>query len=584
MTGSEFAFLAMGLILGGAAGLAFIEIIRARPSGKRNVRVTMAADAIPRRRSATLAHDAGADGAAHASFAHGGPADIVASSPVAAVEAPDHRTPVRDVRPVRVDEPAFRLQEPRQRGAPQAVPVAGGADPMLAALRASAAASAVAAMRQTAMADPSSTRGGEARPPGSSAAPAAARSPVAVSIRDDMTERPAARGDGGDTADAGPPRPGGPADSGPCADVRRLASERCELADRASAQAHLAEDTHRAAQRAYDEHEAATAKAASDSDARAIRRAKDEAQERFRSGRAMAQSTEAVEAAARVWLLEINEINAGAREALGALARERAASQTLALTLERTALESEAARIAAETAQAACLAAREAVADCDEQEAGGLAGHFPAIPSQGDDDAEGDEIDERDMALVPGGSPRIFRLLRGERAAMQEMVAALATDDADDRRRWQTAISDLVDAIVADSVAASALAFPQDHEFWGPFNREQARDITIALSSLGYRFDGRGGWVDERIPSQRDLSLAMGYAGLDPMRMRQWPDEAAMAHLFEDVQVSADEHLVGAAGDLTLGELVTMLGRRADGLAEVWNAWGRIRPLLLEEG
>jgi hypothetical protein len=47
--------------------------------------------------------------------------------------------------------------------------------------------------------------------------------------------------------------------------------------------------------------------------------------------------------------------------------------------------------------------------------------------------------------------------------------------------------------------------------------------------------------------------------------------------------VAADEHLAGRAGDLTLGELVTMLGRRADGLAEVWNAWGRLRPLLLEE-
>jgi hypothetical protein len=38
------------------------------------------------------------------------------------------------------------------------------------------------------------------------------------------------------------------------------------------------------------------------------------------------------------------------------------------------------------------------------------------------------------------------------------------------------------------------------------------------------------------------------------------------------------------AGDLTLGELVTMLGRRADGLAEIWNDWGRIRPLLLDDG
>jgi len=77
--------------------------------------------------------------------------------------------------------------------------------------------------------------------------------------------------------------------------------------------------------------------------------------------------------------------------------------------------------------------------------------------------------------------------------------------------------------------------------------------------------------------------LALGYAGLDPMRVRQWPTEAEMSELFRDVQVAAAEHLAGSAGDLTLGELVTLLGRRADGLADIWNHWGRIRPLLLEE-
>ena len=67
------------------------------------------------------------------------------------------------------------------------------------------------------------------------------------------------------------------------------------------------------------------------------------------------------------------------------------------------------------------------------------------------------------------------------------------------------------------------------------------------------------------------------------MRIRQWPNEAEMSELYRDVRVAAAEHLAGSAGDLTLGELVTMLGRRADGLAEIWNHWGRIRPLLLEE-
>jgi hypothetical protein len=166
---------------------------------------------------------------------------------------------------------------------------------------------------------------------------------------------------------------------------------------------------------------------------------------------------------------------------------------------------------------------------------------------------------------------------------MSEVVVAMAGDDPAERKRWQLAVAELVDAIVADSIAASALTFPEKHPFWGPFTQSQDREIASALSSLGYRFDGLGGWVDGRAPSQRDLSLAVGYAGLDPMRIRHWPNEAEMAELFREVTVAADEHLAGAAGDLTLGELVSMLGRRADGLAEVWNEWGRLRPLLLEE-
>ena len=111
----------------------------------------------------------------------------------------------------------------------------------------------------------------------------------------------------------------------------------------------------------------------------------------------------------------------------------------------------------------------------------------------------------------------------------------------------------------------------------------QSRDIVAALGSLGFRYDGLGGWQEGRVPSQRDLSLALGYAGEDPMRVRQWPNETEMATLFESVRVAAGEYLAVAAADLTLGEVVTMLGRRADGLTEVWNAWGRVRPLLLEE-
>jgi hypothetical protein len=165
---------------------------------------------------------------------------------------------------------------------------------------------------------------------------------------------------------------------------------------------------------------------------------------------------------------------------------------------------------------------------------------------------------------------------------MRLAVARLAGDEEDEGRRWQSRLGALADALIARSIEASALDFPTDHFFWGLANQAENRDIASALSSLGFRFDGFGGWVDERVPTQRDLSLAVGYAGLDPMRVRHWPNDAEMRDLMRDVRVAADEYVASAAGSLTLGELVTLLGRRADGLTELWNDWGRVRPILLE--
>ncbi len=553
MTASEFVFLALGLVLGVAAGAALVEILRARPPAPREVRVTVAPDAVPRRRSTTLADDAFA-GIAAAEPARGGPADRRGDAIAVAPGVMERRTPVRSwtsAEAIGTDGVGEGRTMPSPARRP--LPISGGADPTLTALRASAAASAASAQgSQTATALLDAPTG--------SADDVASSAPSAPSAQD-------AR----------------PTSTGPCAEPRRLADERCELAVRARAQAGVAADTHRSAQRAYDQHEAAAETAAAAADPRAVRRAKDDAQARFRDGRTNAMTSDAVEAAARDWLLEINSINADAREATATLTREREAASSIAQTLERLAVEADAARIAAETAEAVCLTARETLARCEEAEAGGVVGHLPAVPSQepaGDDSLDDDPLA---AALGGGGDPRIFRLLRGDRVALTELVTAVAGEDPEARRHWQTAFVDLIDAILADSIAAGSLDFPVDHPFWGAFTLEQDREISAALSSLGFQFDGLGGWVDDRVPTQRDLSLSLGYAGLDPMRIRQWPNEAEMSELFREVQVAAAEHLVGSAGDLTLGELVTMLGRRADGLAEVWNHWGRIRPLLLEE-
>jgi hypothetical protein len=189
-----------------------------------------------------------------------------------------------------------------------------------------------------------------------------------------------------------------------------------------------------------------------------------------------------------------------------------------------------------------------------------------------------------EMGGRAGRDALLLRILRGERDAMQHAVARLAADDAASAPRWQNLVSGLADALVARSIEATAFDFPLDHFFWGGFSQAQNRDIAAGLSSMGFRFDGFGGWVDDRVPSQRDLSLATGYAGLDPMRIRHWPNEPEMQALLAGVRVAADEYVAAAAGGLTLGELITLLGRRADPLTELWNAWGTVRPVLLEGG
>jgi hypothetical protein len=72
VTASEFAFLALGLVLGVAAGAALVEVARSRPAAPREVRVTVAPNSI-RSRASTLADGPqtnGDDGPAR-----GGPAD-----------------------------------------------------------------------------------------------------------------------------------------------------------------------------------------------------------------------------------------------------------------------------------------------------------------------------------------------------------------------------------------------------------------------------------------------------------------------------------------------------------------------------
>jgi hypothetical protein len=610
LTASEFTFLALGLVLGVASGAALIEVLRSRPPAPREVRVTVAPNAIQARLPSTLAdpsasldsspaaggpgdrrwHDdppdpVAAPGGRRASdplaatvlMARGGAATAAsgatATATASAVAAPDTRgtgTPV----PIRVD-PFRPVTAGATAPALVPVPMSMEPDPLTTALRSTAAAVATAAMAG----DRDATRADRLAPS------------IATAMAADVSD-PERGSDGGDVVAT--PRA---EDAGPCADERRVADERCAVATRARAGSDAAAETLRAAQRSYDEQMAAAEAGQAAADPRSVRAAKEAAQQRFRDARSRATSRDDVEGAARSWLAEINEINQETREATARAERSRAAATSLAATLERLAVEADAARISAERADEACVAAREALAACDESRALEAAAVARAVTPVSAEPAAMSEVaatglaaanDQRDDEFAFAGSRAgqealILRILRGDRGAMQHAVTRLAADGSD-AAHWQGLIGGLADALIARSIEASALEFPPDHFFWGMFNQAENRDIAAGLASLGFRFDGFGGWVDEHQPTQRDLSLAVGYAGQDPMRIRRWPAEAEIRVLFADVRVAADEYVANSAGGLTLGELVSLLGRRADGLTELWNEWGTVRPVLLEGG
>lgn len=463
MSPSEFAFLAGGLALGLLAGGALIEVFRARPAARREVRVTVAAGPA------------------------GGRAATLATTLMAVEPPPGHADAVA----------------PEARSTERAFNFASGPG--------------------TARADPVD----------------------------------------------------------PCAAQRAVAEEAAAHSDRMAAVASTAQDRLRDARRAYDEHAARGERASAMVDPRTIRAAKDEAQAQFRRSRLAARDRAAIESAAAGWLREINRINARSREAATMMSREAAVEADLLRAVEKADLDADVARIGAEHAGEASRAALVALAGCEEAERLGSTAPPPVVLSAPRQLApEGEAV----LGVPPaaGSEVAILRLLRGDRATMRSIVERLGGSDPDEQRRWQLLVSDLVDAVVARAIDATALSFPTDHVFWGPYTQAQCREIASAMAALGYRFDGLGGFADGRVPGQRDLSLALGYAGEDPMRIRRWPTEADMPALFRDVQVDAARYLAETAGGLTMGEMVDLLGRRAEPLAELWNAWGRVRPLLLD--
>jgi hypothetical protein len=248
-------------------------------------------------------------------------------------------------------------------------------------------------------------------------------------------------------------------------------------------------------------------------------------------------------------------------------------------------LEASAVRIRAESLEAACADARQRRATIDERSVGGegrervaAAGRAAGVASVVADD---------DPATPPPGykarpvdSRAVRSLMAGDEATHQALAGELAEMSGQLPARYLLLLDTLVDELTAAAVDAGELAFDHDHPLWSQFSPEEARLIVRGLRDLGFRLDIHEGWFGGRAPTNSDLAGALGFAGHDMRALRRVPTAGELRDLPMSVHVAAHEHLRRYAPDLTLDQMTRALGPRAGRLGDLWDEWGRVRPLL----
>jgi hypothetical protein len=161
------------------------------------------------------------------------------------------------------------------------------------------------------------------------------------------------------------------------------------------------------------------------------------------------------------------------------------------------------------------------------------------------------------------------------------LTLRLAEETGAEAGRLQLLLLELRQVIAARALEDGALEFPPAHPFWGQFSEQGAHELAASMAKLGFTFDGREGWRDGRAPDARDLAMALQYAGHDPRSLRRPAGQEAIDGLWQGTTVLVEEWLAAAAPDLALERLISVLGPRASRLGELWDMWGRLRPLLV---
>ncbi len=179
-------------------------------------------------------------------------------------------------------------------------------------------------------------------------------------------------------------------------------------------------------------------------------------------------------------------------------------------------------------------------------------------------------------------APALVRILRGDHQALFATAAVLAGPDVAERRAWHAALMGLAGQVAERAVEAGWLDVPVGNPFWDTFTLAQCRTIAAALATTGHRFDAVDGWAEDRIPTYRELTLAVAAAGLEPRRVRAWPTQDEIGALYREVTVATDDYLATNAPTLDLEEVQDLLGETGPRLDRLWLAWDRVRAALLD--
>jgi len=306
--------------------------------------------------------------------------------------------------------------------------------------------------------------------------------------------------------------------------------------------------------------------------------------ETWRTAMDAAGSEDARRDATASWLRDVSDANSRTRAAMRQLDAGRRDLAVLEAQMRGADLDAAALRIKAEMAESACAEARRRRAAADEGSADPDGRQRVAAAAA---DIHGVEMDAEEPpgtagSVRPVDAPTVRLLLDGDPATHQALARELAEMSGQLPARYLLLLDSLVDELAAAALDAGELALDHAHPLWGQFTDDDARLVVRGLRDLGFRLDLHDGWFGGRAPTGSDLASALGFAGLDVRGLRGVPSTAELRDLPMSIRVRPHEHLRRWAPDLTLDQMTRALALRATGLGELWDEWGRVRPLLAD--